>query len=273
MTSETGKGNPYGYGLAALGAGLAGFSWYLLQSTPMTALGIGIAVVGSSIAITPTTPVPTKTVRRLLEGALLNIEAVLEDTGATRRAYYVPGNLKQAGKAAGMASSPAAAGGGSSSVSVPRPRPGPGNALVRAFVPLGSWDGGANERIPSSWDATGLVTTIEGTDYLVLHPPSAALAADLGSEGDLESLLNECLVEESGLVESVKAAEEGALVVVEFRNPRSRAGSGRVRRVLGSLEAGTAAALIALSRGRVARIASEEEQDGGRRKRVVVELL
>lgn len=266
MTSETGKGNPYGYGLAALGAGLAGFSWYLLQSTPMTALGIGIAVVGSSIAITPTAPVPTKTVRRLLEGALLNIEAVLEDTGATRRAYYVPGNLKSAekgGATPGTAGGPA---GGS---------PGSVGGAVRAFVPLGrgSAAGDAGERIPSRWEAAGLVTTLDGTDYLVVYPPGAALASNEGEGGDLESVLNECLVEESGLVESVKAAEDGSSVVVEIRNPRSRVGSGRVRRVLGSLEAGTAAALIASSKGRVARIASEEEQDGGRRKRVVVELL
>ncbi len=233
--SGSGRGNPYGYGLVAFGAGLAAFSWYLLQSTPMTALGIGVAVVGASIAITPTSPVPSKTVRKLLEGATLNIEAVLEDTGAKNRAYYVPGVGD--------------------------------DGIVRAFVPLGE------DRAPARWDAQGLVVTLDGNEYLVVYPPGALLVKNEELSGDLESAMIGHLVEESGLVESVKVIEDGSSVVVEFRNPRARAGSGRVRRVLGSLEAGIAAALVAGTKGKVGRIASEEESGDGKMKRAVIELL
>ncbi|MEN3052308.1 MAG: hypothetical protein ABC606_00725 [Candidatus Methanosuratincola petrocarbonis] len=248
--SAIGEGNPYGYGLAALGAGLAGFSWYLLQSTPMTALGIGIAVVGASIGITPTAPVPSKAVRKLLEGSMLNIEAILEDTGATNRGYYVPATAE--GKKG-------AAGGGEED-----------GGMVRVFVPLGD-DASV---VPSRWEARGLVSVIDGREYLVLHPPGALLLRNEELSGDLESLLHTFLVEETGLVESVSASEEaGGSVAVEFRKPRARAVSGRVGKMLGSLESGIAAAVIASARGKVARVASEEDSEKGDRRRAVIELL
>lgn len=247
--SAIGEGNPYGYGLAALGAGLAGFSWYLLQSTPMTALGIGIAVVGASIGITPTSPVPSKAVRKLLEGSMLNIEAVLEDTGATSRGYYVPETAK--GKKGGAGSGEEERG------------------MVRVFVPLGD-----DSAVPSRWEAKGLISVIDGREYLVLHPPGALLLRNEELSGDLESLLHAFLVEETGLVESVSASEEaGGSVAVEFRRSRARAVSGRVRRVMGSLESGIAATVIASARGKVARVASEEDSERGDRRRVIIELI
>lgn len=248
--SAIGEGNPYGYGLAALGAGLAGFSWYLLQSTPMTALGIGIAVVGASIGITPTAPVPSKAVRKLLEGSMLNIEAILEDTGATNRGYYVPATAQ--GKKSG----------GESEEEEDK-------GMVRIFVPLGD-----DSVVPSRWEARGLVSVIDGREYLVLHPPGALLLRNEELSGDLESLLHAFLVEETGLVESVSASEEaGGSVAVEFRRPRARAVSGRVRKVMGSLESGIAAAVVASARGKVARVASEEDSERGDRRRAVIDLL
>lgn len=259
MTSEWGVGSPYGYGLAAFGAGLAGFSWYVIQSTPMTALGIGIAVVGGSIAITPTAPVPSKTVRKLLEGSLANIEALLEDTGATKRGYYVPASLAAEGVAgeAGDHGGKAPAGG------VPV-------GGVRVFVPLREGE----EKVPSSWRAGGLVVELEGMQYLVVHPPGYLLLENEELSGDLESLMHEYLVEQTGLVESVRVVEGGgSSVLVELKRPRTRTGHGRVARVLGSLEAGTAAVIAASAKGRVARVASEYESVDGKRKRAVIELL
>lgn len=246
--SAIGEGNPYGYGLAALGAGLAGFSWYLLQSTPMTALGIGIAVVGASIGITPTATVPSKAVRKLLEGSMLNIEAILEDTGATNRGYYVPATAQ--GKKGGEESGEEDKG------------------MVRVFVPLG------DDAVPSRWESRGLVSVIDGREYLVLHPPGALLLKNEELSGDLESLLHTFLVEETGLVESVSAAEEaGGSVAFEFRRSRAVEVSGRVKRVMGSLESGIAASVIASARGKVVRVASEEDSEKGDRRRAFIELL
>jgi len=252
LYSDSEKGNPYAAGLAAFGAGLAAFSWYLLQSTPMTALGIGVAVVGASIAITPTAPVPSKAVRKLLEGSLANIEAVLEDTGAAGRGYYVPG-----GAVGGSGDGGAEAGPGA----------------VRVFVPIGGGGdaGSGSGALPSRWEAKGLVTSLDGRDYLVLYPPGSFLVSNEGMSGDLESLLGELLVEESGIVESVKVVEDGQSVVVDLKRPRSGAGYGRVRRALGSLEAGTAAVVVAAAKKRVAMVASEEDLSD--RKRVVIDLL
>ena len=241
----SGEGNPYGYGLAALGAGLAGFSWYLLQSTPMTALGIGIAVVGASIGITPTSPVPSKAVRKLLEGSMLNIEAILEDTGAANRGYYVPEAASARGPGEGE---------------------GKGGGMVRVFVPLGE------DAAPASWEPRGLVSEMGGREYLVLHPPGSLLLRNEELSGDLEPLLHYFLVEETGLVESLSASEAAGSVAVEFRRPRAGPPSGRARRVMGSLESGIAAAIIASAKGRVARVASEDDSKGDRRL-AVIELL
>lgn len=231
-TASGERGNPYAYGLVALGAGLAAFSWYLMQSTPMTALGIGIAVVGSSMAITPVNPVPTRAVRMALEGSMLNIEALLEDTGATQRCYYVRG----------------------------------GDGAVRAYVPLGE-DRGAPGQTQG-----GLVVNHGGSDYLVVFPPGSLLAAGEDLPESLEAAMDLLLVEEAGLAESLKVAEDGPRLVVEFVRPRTRTGSGRVRQVLGSLESSTAAAVAAAVKGVPVKVASEEDI-GRERRRVVLELL
>lgn len=236
MTAHAGKSNPYALGLVAFGSMLAGFSWLVLQSTPMTALGIGAAVVGASIAITPTSPVPSGAVRKLLEGSLLNIEAVLEDTGAVSKAYYV---LDTSGS----------------------------GALVRALVPLG--EGSISPPPPDlAKGNAGLVATAGGAEYLVVYPPGALLLKNEDLGGDLESALIRFLVEESGLVESVKATEDGDAAVVEFAIPRSRAGSGRVRQVLGSLESGTAAAILAALKKAMVTVASEEDLGKGKKRAV-----
>ncbi|MBC7128091.1 MAG: hypothetical protein H5T32_07780 [Candidatus Methanosuratus sp.] len=242
MTAHAGKSNPYALGLVAFGSMLAGFSWLVLQSTPMTALGIGAAVVGASIAITPTSPVPSGAVRKLLEGSLLNIEAVLEDTGAVSKAYYVP-DISESG------------------------------ALVRALIPLG--EGSIAPPPPNQALAegnAGLVATAGGAEYLVVYPPGALLLKNEELGGDLESALIRFLVEESGLVESVKATEDGDAAVVEFAIPRSRAGSGRVRQVLGSLESGTAAAILAALKKAMVTVASEEDLGKGK-KRAVLRMI
>lgn len=230
-----GGARPYGYALTAAGALSALFFWFVAGSVPLTALGIGIAVLGSSVAITPLSPVPPANVRRALEGSLANIEALLEEMDVRSRGYYVP-------------------------------QP---DGSVQAFVPLDV------DAPPEPGTAPeGFITISSGRRYLVIFPPGSFMMknASEGTPADAEGAASEILVDAAGLADSVRATEDGSTVTIEINSPKAKASPGRVKRTLGSLEAGVAAAAVAATKGRAVRIASEEDYNAGRKKRVVMEL-
>jgi len=228
-----------GYALVAFGAAVAAFFWFIMGNVPLTALGIGMAVVGSSLAITPLSPVPSATVRRLLEGSLLNIEALLEELGASGsgKGYYVPRR----------------------------------DGGVQVFIPMTADGTGAPP--PADAAADGLVAKVGGKQYLVVYPPAASLMANREPEGDgsdLEGAISEALVEEAGLADSLRVAESGQAVTVEISSPKSKAGAGRVRHSMGSLEAGIAAAVAAGAKGKPVTVESEEDAANGRKRTVTL---
>jgi len=251
-----------GYALVAFGAAVAVFFWFIMDNVPLTALGIGMAVVGSSLAITPLSPMPSATVRRMLEGSLVNIEALLEELGASRKGYYVP-------KADGS---------------------------VQVYVPMGKNasddgdgddndndndnDNGRGKAPPLDAPIEGLITKVDGRQFLVIFPPASSLMKNLPAgeaEGsakgaDLEGAISEAIVDEAGLADSLRVTESGQAVTVEISSPKSKAGAGRVRQVMGSLEAGIAAAVAAQTRGRAARVESEEDTARGRKRKVTLAL-
>lgn len=125
--------NAAGVVISIVGAAVAAYSYFVALSVPLTALGVGMLVVGASIAITPAKPVPGRAIKMLLESSVANTEALLEEVGATGKAFYVP--VK----------------GG-----------------VYAYVPLES----ASSSPPRPTEAPkGLVTEHGGVRYLVLMPP------------------------------------------------------------------------------------------------------
>jgi len=228
-----------GYALVAFGALAAIFFWFVMGNVPMTALGIGIAVVGSSLAITPLSPVPSAIVRRMLEGSLLNIEAVLEELNVSAKGFYVP-------------------------------RPDGG---VQVYAPMGA---ASIKAPPLDAPVDGLVTKVDGSQFLVIFPPASLLMKNRdtgnGDAADLEGAISEVLVEEAGLADSVKATEGRQDVAVEISSPKSGAGAGRVKAVMGSLEAGIAAAIVARARGRAVTVGSEEDSPNGRKRSVTLTL-
>lgn len=249
MPSEPRAPQVLGYALVAFGAAAAGFFWFMMDNVPMTALGIGIAVVGSSLAMTPHSPTPSATVRRMLEGSLANTEALLEELGVSGRGFYVPGK----------------------------------DGSVRVFVPMGNPsadDSDYQQPPPLDARADGLVTKIDGRQFLVVFPPAYSLMknrdrdqeADSPGKADLEGTISEALVEETGLADSVKASELKFAAIVEISSPKSKAGSGRVRHSMGSLEAGIAAAVVAQSRNRAVSIESEQDLEKGRRRKVTLAI-
>jgi hypothetical protein len=166
---------------------------------------------------------PPHEVWALLEGATLNIEALLEELNITNKGYYV--------KAV--------------------------DGRVYALIPTGSDIGPPR----GEFELKGLVAEIDDRKYIVVVPPSSEIirAQEL-SEARFEDALNYVLVDIAELAESVESVSGENHVVVSIKKPRSRLASWRFRNVLGSLEASIAASLLAKTYG-VARVVDEVDRD------------
>jgi len=219
--------------LGVLGVGLTVFtslltiwSYLFLMNIPLTALGIGLLILGISILLTPTHPIPPHAVRALLEGSTLNIEALLEELNITNRGYYVKG----------------------------------ADGRVYVLIPIGRDTGPPIGEL----EIKGLVTKIQDGKYLTIIPPSSEIiyVQEL-SEAGFDDALNYIIVDLSELAESVETSTVGEYVVVKIRKPRGHVASWRFRNVLGSLEASIAASLLAKKYG-VARIVDEVDMEGER---------
>ena len=67
-----------GLGLATFGVPFAAFSYLILLNIPLTALGIACAILGATVALIPESPVPTQTIRAMVEGSCASVESLLE---------------------------------------------------------------------------------------------------------------------------------------------------------------------------------------------------
>ncbi|MEM2025226.1 MAG: hypothetical protein QXW94_02930 [Desulfurococcaceae archaeon] len=214
----------YGSALALFGLVLALGSYLLLGSVPLTALGIGMVVVGAAWALTPVQPVPERSVAELVESSCSNVEAFLELLGASGRAVYVPSRVG-----------------------------------VVAYVPL---NGSSAPLSYVAENPDKPVARVGGSLGVVVVPPRPRLVSHNPGppEGDLESALRQVMVEESGVAESVRAVVSGDAVVVEVRRPRIEVGHPRFRLVMGSLASCIAAQAVAAATSRPVTIVDESRE-------------
>ena len=202
------------------------WSYLFFMNIPLTALGIGLIILGISILLTPTHPIPPHTVRALLEGSTLNIEALLEELNITNRGYYVKG----------------------------------ADGRVYVLIPVDRDVGPPIEE----FEFKGLVTKIQDRKYLTIIPPSSEIiyVQEL-SEAEFDDALNYILVDLSELAESVKTSTVGEYVVVKINKTIVHVTSWRFGNVLSSLEASIAASLFAKKHG-ITRIVDEVDMEGER---------
>ena len=90
--------NPYtflGLGLVLTGAWLAPVSHILLHSTPLSALGLSLIILGAvCLVLGGTRPqIPPEISTILLETSLENISAIVEELGLRTKAVYLPSSL------------------------------------------------------------------------------------------------------------------------------------------------------------------------------------
>lgn len=213
----------FGLALASFGAIFSAVSQLILLNVPFTALGLGSIILGFSILLTPSRPVPRAAVKSLMEGSVLGFESLLEEFNISHRGYYVK---------------------------TPEGR-------VRTYIPVS--EPAKPPNLEALEEPRGVVVEVDGRPYIVLTPPSSELV-ELVEADEPEPAIAEALVDLSELCESVKVVEAGDMMVLEVKGFRSSVAAGRFTASLGSLEASVAAAVTAKIMGVPVRVESEDER-------------
>jgi hypothetical protein len=201
-----------GLSLIVFGAVLAAYSYYILLNNPLTAMGLACVIIGTTTALTPSSPVPARTVRAMVEASCINIEALLEEFNTTEGAIYLPPREEGRGYAYVPLSS----------------NPGAENALRAMEAPL------------------RVVTDAGGEPGLMVFPPGSELVKHslLGEEAGVEDALNYVLVDYLEAVKSVKSIETGDEIIVSLTGSRLSTDFPRFNKVMGSLPVSISGSII-----------------------------
>jgi hypothetical protein len=195
----------------SLGAVFAAYSYMVLLSVPLTALGLGCVVLGSTLLMVPESAVPSREVKAMIEGGLVNVEAVLEEYDARGRAVYLP----------------------------------PNEGRVQAFVPISEnphMDAINPDTVPRR-----VLTEAGGVRGVMVFPlgSEAVRLSQLPEDVDAEDTLSHVLVDFIEIVESIKYVRSGAEVVVELGRPRLASEYPRVNTCFGSFSVSVAGCVLA----------------------------
>lgn len=246
-----------GVALVGFGAILAGFSYLVIGSVPLTALGLAFAILGCVVLIFPEYLVPHQVVKGMISGSVANIEAILEEFAVTQKAIYLP----------------------------------PKNGKVYAFVPLSG--NPSYPEVDEIVDAPKrVISNVDGHPGLFIYPPGSdvvALSGVVGEEGEktegikegknfsledflpqLENTIGYCLVDFSELVSKIQVNFEKNKVFLGMKNIKLDVEAPRFTRVLGSVPASLAACCIAQVTRMPVKIVEERRE--GKWVRVVLEV-
>jgi len=228
----------FGLAMAFFGAPFTAFSYWVLSSVPLTALGLACIILGATVVLTPSSPIPKRAIRAMVEGSCVNVEALLEEFNTTGKAFYLP----------------------------------PKEGRVYVFVPLRSnphlLDAGKAMKAP-----VRVITRAGGRPGLLVFPPGSELIrlSGLSYGSGLEDALRHVLVDFVEAVESVKAVREDDRVFIDLEKPRVGTDFPRYRRVLGSLTTSIAGCVVASCLEMP--VLFEEEQADEKRVRAIFRVL
>ena len=213
-----------GLSLTSFGLVFGAYSYEVLLSVPLTSLGVACLVLGLTLLLVPSNPVPTQQIRAMMEGSLVNIEALLEEFNAQGKATYVPSEDR-----------------------------------VYAFIPTVE----ASVKVNPGRTPVRVLTEAGGVPGLIVFPPGsvAVRLASLPEEVGVEDALAHVLVDFLEICESVKAVNEQGRVIVEINNPRTDTEYPRVNRSLGSAAVSVAGCVLARVTGSPVYLQSEDGTD------------
>ncbi len=201
----------FGLGLIVFGGPFVIYSYFILLNIPLTAFGFACVILGATTLLVPSSPVPAETVRAMVEGSSINIEALLEEFDAQEKCVYLP----------------------------------PRDGRSWAYVPLSSSPG-----VSTAWKAleapVRVMTEVEGELGLMVFPPGSEIVrlSMLSEESGLEEALNYVLVDFLEAIDSVKAITVEDRVTVQMENPRISTDFPRFKMVLGSIPTSLAGCVI-----------------------------
>ena len=211
--------------LVEFGVPFALFAYFVLLNTPLSALGLGCLIIGSTLMLIPSSPVPKETVWAMVEGSCLNVEALLEEFDARWRAVYLP------------------------------PRQG----LIYAYAPLSANPG--YEGVSAAMAAPIRVfSDAGGGRALMIFPPGSEVVriASLEKDSSVDEALSYILVDFLEAVESVKAVRSGDRYILEMSGARVETRFPRFELVLGSLPTSIAGCILASVLGKPVALVNED---------------
>jgi len=238
--------NPYtllGSGLLLTGGWLVPVAHVLLNSTPLSALGIWLIILGGvCLVLGRTRPkIPPEVSTILLETSLENISAIVEELGLTSKALYLPSSMSQGQPQALI---PLHANSSLPPIEKALPR--------RLIVKYG----------PDPEDMGLLITSPGSAVAKMLESKPGATSAELGDA--LSSVLGGVL----DVADSIKVGMNNKSVAIEVFKPRMEYKNVRLYECLGSPLASIAAALAAEALDKPIVIKSELHSKG----KIMIEL-
>ena len=216
-----------GLGLVGFGTILATFSYFVILSVPLTAIGLSFCVLGCVVLIFPEYLVPHQVVKGMISGSVANIEALLEEFTAVEKAIYLPAK----------------------------------EGKVYVFCPLS-----ANPSYPEINKITDvpkrIISSVNGHPGLFIYPPGSDVVATSGIIEEekeevenkglslenflprLENVIGYLLVDFSEFTSKVQVNFEKNKVFLRAKNIKFNIDAPRFTRVLGSPAASLAACAI-----------------------------
>jgi hypothetical protein len=232
--------NPYtllGIGLLLFGIALSLVASFVLDSTPITALGISSFIIGAiCIALAGTRPnISPEASAILLRTGIENTAAIIEELGLTSSAIYIPSSATKEG----------------------------GNAVI----PISSKGNilQIKDKIPKR-----LITKYGAGDddigIMVATPGSACLRMSKSKPGptasEIESAITSILAGALDIADSARVNIAGSKAVVTITNPRLKHKDIKFYQCIGSPLASIAATLVCEATGKPLIIEAEEQGKG-----------
>jgi hypothetical protein len=211
-----------GLGFIGFGVLFAGFSYWVLLNIPLTSLGLATVILGATLLLIPSNPVPRRRIRAMVEASLVNIEALLEEFDVMGKAVYLP----------------------------------PVDGRVNAFITVNEetaslvYDNIPSRVLTESSGEPGVLVFSPGSEVVRL----ALLPEDIGAE----DALNSVLVDFTELADAVKAVVELNQVIVEVTGSKSSSDYGRVNNSMGSLPVSVSGSVLAYVYDKPVRYLREE---------------
>lgn len=197
------------------------FFYIFFGNIPLTALGIGSIIVGIAAILLPEEPIPSLTIRSLIESSALTIEAILEELRIESKGIYLP----------------------------------PNETYVSVVLPLKSIE--SLEFDEFSKDNVFLL--VRNTPAIKFFPPGCTIAKSIINQDlSLDEALEKVLVDTTEFCSKVKLVETVEGIVIEIDSPYTKEKLPYFSKCLGSLPASLCAIVTATVKKSALQIIKEE---------------